>query len=290
MAGSLTHTESLTITALKAMPDTSYTLLAKINHKSQYTDSLELKTKNGLLDGAIGYSQDMTGQIIAQSLGLLALKTGRSAEFGSLEMTEETECTPTESRIEVRATIDPDDSGERADLNRRLKPACLCIAINPPLNRGLPEIYGKKDGWKNASFDGLVYSTPGDYEFDIIRYQTSERTIESSVRLRTEHISLVQGGLAAVIPLDRGTLAKNEYDIVFSEGVLVKSKSIQPSESLAAIMIIPNALREVFAIPTELIQLKFDYSSSSEKLLASEKALMTTQMEIDALQAIIDAQ
>ena len=70
--------------------------------------------------------------------------------------------------------------------------------------------------------------------------------------------------------------------------MLIKSKIVQPSELLAGVMIVPNALREIFAIPTELIQLKIDTTSKSSELINAEAALLAAQAELDAIQATLD--
>ena len=92
------------------------------------------------------------------------------------------------------------------------------------------------------------------------------------------------------IAMPKGNLAKNEYDVSFTNGMLEKSKISQPSEILAAAMILPNALKQIFAIPTELIQFKVDYSSSEKELLELKKAMLEAQIEIDKKQLELESQ
>ena len=64
--------EELTINAEDPIPDTDNTFYATIEHWITSSDILEISTANGLLAGAIGHSEDKTGDIVVSLAGSLA--------------------------------------------------------------------------------------------------------------------------------------------------------------------------------------------------------------------------
>lgn len=72
--------------------------------------------------------------------------------------------------------------------------------------------------------------------------------------------------------METGPFIPTSYDIAFQDGMLTKWDVDRPSELYAIIQIPLNILKDVIALPTQLIQLKLDYSSKDVDLLKSEKA------------------
>ena len=112
------ESEQLRITPEPPIPDASHTYYAKIQHKGIYSDTLELKTKNGLLDGAIGHSEDKTGEII-ESFSLSGFSPSPSEEKALSNFTvfgtdkDEVEKCKKKEAISISLVIDP---GEPNDL------------------------------------------------------------------------------------------------------------------------------------------------------------------------------
>jgi hypothetical protein len=270
--------EQLKITPESPIADTSHTFYAKVQHHGMYSDTLELKTKNGLLDGAVGHSEDKTGEIVVSLAGGLSellqpsfLGIGVPKVFRLAVPPFVTERCLKKEAISISQVIDPSNSNDLNLLNNRLYEGCIKIEIDQPntsQNTALNKL---------TSANGLIYRQPGIFTFRV-------KNVDDNSELQSVKLSLSQGGQIGIISMPKGNFSKNEYDVAFNNGILSKSKVIQPSEVLGAVMILPNALREIFAIPTELIQLKVDYSSSEKELIEIKKAMIEAQFEIEKKQ------
>lgn len=266
--------ETLKLTPLTPIPDVNHTFYAIIQHQAMYSDTLELKTKNGLLDGAVGHSDDKSGDIVTSFAGGLAglfqpgLGLGAYEVMSNINFPVDKKCTK-DSVFSISQTIDPDNDSDLKVLNARLNVGCIKIEVQKPQTAQVNT---------DTTENGLIYRQPGAYKFRILKDD------QNSTELQSIRLNLAQGGQVGVIPMPKGNFSKNEYDVTFTNGMLTKSKVVQPSEALGAAMILPNTLREIFAIPTELIQLKFDYSSSEKGLLEVKKAMLEAQVEIEKKQ------
>jgi len=274
--------EQLTVESQTPIPDTDLTFCAEVQHQGMYSDTLELKTKNGLLEGAIGHSDDKTGEIVVSLAGGLAGLVGFPGRvttlFKSTEPRPETERCPDERKpISITQIIDPGSETDLAALNKRL--GCVVIEIDPqPTSKEKPDLPGGVTPFAN----GLVYRHPGIFTFKVKKLNKDSET-------RTIRVNLAQGGAIGILPMPKGSFSKNEYDVAFSNGMLTRSKITQPSEVLGAVMILPNALKEIFSIPGELIKLKVDYSTSEKALVELKKAMIEAQVEIEKKQMELES-
>lgn len=134
--------EQLNITAETPIADTTNTFYAKVKHRRSSSDTLELKTKNGLLDGAIGHSEDKTGEIVVSLVrGISGLI--RTALTGGIDLSlvssivggdkpPAPDCQKA-SVISITQVIDPgNDSDDIEILNRRLEAGCIKLKVVPP--------------------------------------------------------------------------------------------------------------------------------------------------------------
>ena len=269
--------EQLKITPESPIADNKNTFYAKVQHQGMYSDTLELKTKNGLLDGAIGHSEDKTGEIIVSLAGSLSgliqpafLGTSGQKLFSLPIPSPAAKCQKKEA-VSVSQVIDPSEQSDKDALNKQLSDGCIEIDIEPPLTAQVNVLNNKQKA------KGLLYRQPGTFSFNV-------QNVDDHSVMQTIRLSLAQGGQVGIISMPKGNFSKNEYDVAFSNGILTKNKVIQPSETLGVVMIVPNALREIFAIPTELIQLKVNYSSSEKELIEFKKAMLEAQVEIEKKQ------
>ncbi|AYF87210.1 hypothetical protein D6Z43_08610 [Pseudomonas sp. DY-1] len=277
--------EKVEISAESTVTDSDNTFYAQTNHTGTYSDTLEIKTKNGLLDGALGHSEDKTGEITATLAGVLAtaFKGPGLQPFKRRFLKRQPEdvynC---EKKLvsNITQVVDPFSPHDMQALNKRLQDSgCLRIDLMTPTPPQNAAILGKQDA------NGLIYRQPGIVKFEI--YDTT--TVSAGVHIQTISLALAQGGHIGILPMPKGKFSKNEYDVAFSNGALTKSRIVQPSEVLGAAMIVPNTIKGIFALPTELIQLKVDYSSSEKSLLELKKAMIEAQVEIEKKQIELDA-
>ncbi|WLG46410.1 hypothetical protein [Pseudomonas sp. FP1740] len=272
--------EKFEITAQPATTEGKQTFSAITNHGGAFSDTLEIKTKGGLLDGAIGQSDDKTGEVITTLTSTLAGVFGvpGGSQFRAFALkrplAEAITCDP-KLVASVNQIVDPFDVDDMEVLNNALKQAA-CIQLSAKRDEAVNSLSGQQ------VFNGLVYRQPGVVDFTVSKSSGGEV-------LQRIPLTLAQGGHIGVVSMPKGRFSKNEYDIAFSNGALTKSRIIQPSEAMGVAMIIPNAIKGVFALPTELIKLKVDYSTNEKSLAEIKKAMIDAQVEIEKKQIELDA-
>ena len=285
-----TDSGELKIEAEDPIPDTDHTFYATIDHRSTYSDTVEISTKNGLLHGDLmGHSEDKTGEIIvslAGSLsGLLPIPTPTIFQVplafdGTDRIGEECKKSEISGTQVIEAIIDPSEDTDIAALNIRLKGECIKLTVD---TSDITRINAQKEKLTKLECqkcqNGLIYRQPGTVTFIVERILNTAGN--QSDKIGSTRLSLAHGGHIGILPLPTGIFSENKSDVSFSNGMLSKIKIIQPSEVLGAIGIIPGALKAMLAIPTELIQLKVDYSSREKELLELKKTMLELQAEID---------
>ena len=277
-----TDSGELKIEAEDPIPDTDHTFYAIIDHRSTYSDTVEISTKNGLLHGELmGHSEDKTGEIfvsLAGSVSGIPLPL-LPFNFGVLSQPAKQKCPTTGAtsgkQVEIKAIIDPRETEDLGVLNKQLKNECIQLTVAESDKSRIKN--HEKKLKRLVSQNGLIYRQPGTVTFIVKRFNPLYPNPEIG-RIR---LNLAQGGQTGILPLPTGTFSENKSDVSFSNGMLSKIKIIQPSEVLGAIGIIPGALKAMLAIPTELIQLKVDYSSREKELLELKKTMLELQAEID---------
>ncbi len=271
--------EQLSITPEIPITDSVNTFYANVQHQKTSSDIIELRTKNGLLDGAIGHSEDKTGEVLASLAGGLVgliqpsfLGVGSPKVF-NLGIDVSGRTCQKKTATSITQIIDPSVDKDLEALNLRLRDGCIELEIEPDTTRTAQTAAIKKV----INANGLIYRQPGIFTFKV-------KDLDTGTEIQSIRLSLAQGGQPGIITMPKGKFSKNEFDISFSNGALSKSRTVQPSEILGAAKILPNMFKEIFAIPTELIKLKVDYSTSEKELLGLKKVMLEAQVEIDKKQ------
>ena len=284
--------EELTITAEEPIPDTNNTFYATIDHRIIFSDSLEISTKNGLLDGAIGHSEDKTGAVVVSLAGSLSgllpspLPVPPGHKFLPDMLDGDSGCKK-RSVISIERTIDPSRKEDINTLNKQLHAGCIELCVASSL-REVPKRLGYED-----SEDGLIYRQPGIVTFKVKgskagNWNELSQCNKGNAEIQSINVVLAQGGQIGILPFPRGFASKNEYDVSFSNGMLSRSKIVQPSEALSTVSILPDALKAMISVPAELLQLKVNYSSREKEILELKKAMFEAQTEIIKKQAEIE--
>ncbi|MCK6186841.1 hypothetical protein [Pseudomonas sp. EYE_354] len=274
------YAEKLEITAEPITTDKKFTYSAGVDHSPMFSDNIELKSKNGLLDGALGHSDDKTSDIFVSIVSSLAAMKSPGSNKMVYRTLKRQPAAPTCTKspvISVSQTIDPYEPKQLDIVNQLVRRGCIKISIS---SDGFDK---QTQSTGPAAADGLVYRTPGILNFYVNEIIDNVGTT-GPTPIGIIPVGLAQAGHSGYVSLPKGRFAKNEYDVSFSNGVLVKHKTVQPSEVLGAAMIVPNTIRGIFALPTELIKFKVDYSSSDKSIADSQKAVLAAQVEMEKLQ------
>ena len=280
--GSTVYDQSIKFTPQPVSPDPEFQYVAQINHQSNFSDEIEIKVKNGLLTGAIGHSEGKNDAIVSAIVGgISGLRNlpsfNKSYNFYG-DIARHTPAGGCPDKLSVSRIIDPNNPAEVTAFENLMQ-GCAKLSISKEFGGAAT----KND--IGDSINGFVYRQPGYYKIEV---EFIDATASKNVK-RTDRVVLAQGPIN-YISLPKSGFAKNEYDITFADGALSKSKAVRPSEALAIASLLPNALKAIFAIPTELVQLKVDLSSKEQSLAETETAIVKALIELDEQQELLDDQ
>jgi hypothetical protein len=297
--------------------------VADLNHWPTHEDKLILTTsESGLLKTTSGEKSDKTGQIIQDTAKLakelvkvftmFGLAVGKEMpepgertlppcpEFPDiLDQYENIRITP----FSIEFVIDPTNSSEMTELNRQLcRLATKFIVLVNDDN-----FLGKNDQLPNfftgdsKRIGGLLYRRPIPYTLEIRERQLSKLSkskwsddADENMRLSQRSISSPKKSVQVMLPnkspittvsMETGWLITTRYDLGFQDGMLTKLDVQRPSELYSLIQIPINIAKDIVSIPSEILQLKFDYSSKDTALLEAQKKNIEAQ---DALKKAIE--
>ena len=261
--------ESLSIDALEPTPDVNKTFSANISSTAMSTDKLNIEVENGLLSGAVGYTEGNVGEVLLAIAKSFATLSGASAKSKNLVSNiRDVQVAPKCMKaplINIDTILDIGESTEVALLNSQLAKGCLAIHVSNDSQKRL-------SNYENASVgqaDGLLYTHPGTVVIEIMESQTTGRM----KLLTTKRLLLTQAGRIAAIEMPRSNFAKNDYQLAFSKGRLKSAEIYQPSEILALANYIPEIGKSLLSIPAELIQIKLNYSTAEAAIVEQQKIL-----------------
>jgi len=294
------YAETFNISPQSPIADADHTFYANIDHSFAYSDEMDITLKNGLLEGSIGHSEDKSADIAVSFIGGLSGLAGaapitsvmsklemRSSLDPSINKDDDKEVCTKKGTIIVSQVIDPNISNDLARLNKQLEAGCLSINISSEASISKTDNLFVKTESDTQPYkaNGLLYRQPGIFNFKVFGLgEKKDKNTYKTTELQVIRLSLSQGGPIGLISMPKGRFSKNEYNVKFSAGSLVKNKTIQPSELLGVAMLLPNALRAVFAIPTELLQLKIDYSSKEKESIELQKSILDAQLSLSKAQ------
>lgn len=133
---------------------------------------------------------------------------------------------------------------------------------------------------------GIAYKRLVPYDVSVVQCRiitdgVSEKTSPHIVQ--ASQIAIPNGAPTNLLHIQAGGFVTTNYTIDFTNGSLTHTREQHPSEVLGFVQIFPAALKEIVAIPSDLIKLKVDYSSQEEALLKNEKAIQDAK---DALRGL----
>lgn len=120
------------------------------------------------------------------------------------------------------------------------------------------------DGW-NEDFKDRVFS--------------KQKEVATSKKSAT--FILPNKGPVSTISFEAGFFVQTKFDIGFDEGMLTKLEVTKPSEIHALIQLPLAIVKDIIAVPTELLQLKFNYASKDTELLNAQKANIEAQRNLE---------
>jgi hypothetical protein len=238
-------------------------------------DSYRVSVNNGLLTTIASTNADKTGDVLIDlaKIGVESFKLASGVPSFGPRLRQATNTPPKEFDL----TFDPTDENEFLAASNTLKSAELTLTIAnsiPNFGKG----WTKLDVCKKSSdkeFDGFFYRPALPYTVSI--KNTDESVIMKTVFLPNE------APIVSYSP-QRSPMVERVTSISLENGILKEVYVSKPSSIQAGVKVPLTVLQSVIALPTDLIQLKLNYSTADKNLADAQKN------ELDAMRGLLDAQ
>lgn len=272
--------------------DEQQTFILKYNHSVLSADNVKLGVdpKTNLLQSVDIKAEDKTGDII-KKVAATVLRPEGSEVSGQLIM---------------RAQIDPANSEEVDDLNRRLALATRAYVAQKQRECGLgiikdTELSKACTSYRNflANVEPRVQVTPSALAEPAAAPARPPRGTNCSVGVCYRpgipyRISVSMGAQenavtvllpnrapSIAIPLSRFALVTATHKVTLKDGMLEKVETDKPSEGLALASLPLDIVREVFSTASELVNLKIDLSGKEKALADARVAEIKARNELE---------
>lgn len=255
-------------------PDPEYMFVLRPKLSPWASDAMQINVNSqGLLTTVSSTNTDESGEVLV-TLAQVAIESFKIAAGG----------VPTVKLIgdkplpkEVVVTFSPTDQDEINAAKAALENAQLELRVATNFSK-FPKRWTRLPAPDDApaSFDGFFYRPALPFTISL-----SNAVERSSIR---QTVLLPNDAPILSFSPKRSPLVQRVTHVTLENGTLKEVSINKPSSVLAGVKIPLRILQAIVALPTELIQLKFNYSSTNEALLKSQAA------ELKALKDILEAQ
>ena len=273
----------VTVEAIYA-PDSENTFLLNPKLRCTSDDTFQITVSNGLLTTISSTNTDQSGEVLVQlaKTGIEAFKLAAGfPSFGARSLKVGEYVYP--KHIEV--TFDPTDQTKINEANDLFvyfetgKPTnthqLFRLTVDPKPGQ-LSNPWAKLTATNGYEFDGFFYRSVLPYTITLVN-QSDHFSISKT-------FLLPNGAPILSWSPKRAGLVKCINHVTLENGTLKEVFVDKPSTALATVKVPLTILQSIVALPTDLIQLKFNYSSNNQKLLDSQKT------ELASMQALLEAQ
>jgi hypothetical protein len=251
-------------------PDRDARFLLQMTPKATSDDYMKFKVTNGLLDTVTLTNSDQTIGIVS-NLALAAIELYKFAAAGPFAAISEADIYITNRTTNV-FLVDPFSKAERektkADLQNRFGVNVDFTDFEKSIENSMSKCP------TNAETPGVFYRPLQRYRFS---WDSTGGNGAGSVFLPNA---------APVLSMDvkRAAFVSQSYILTLQQGVPVEVTLNKPSQALAASTLPLNLARSLISLPTNLVQLKIDYSSSHDNLVRAQGAQITNLMNLLVLE------
>ncbi len=247
-----------------------------LDRKSSWTSADSMRVivgTNGLLTSIASTNSDKTGEIIAE-LAQAAAEAFKLTVSGGAPFVSPAAAPP---RL-VDIVFDPFDDASRARAITAFHETGLTLNLDSFVND-----QDKFAGWATpeAPAKGVFYKPLLPYEV----------RIESQPDYRIKTVNLPNRAPVLAYTAKRAAFVTTTTQLGFWNGCLVDVYSDKPSEALAIAKVPRQVIGSLVSIPTNLLQLKFDIKSATQKLdNLTTNPLLARASEIDNHIKLIEAE
>lgn len=294
--------ETVEITQLPVVPDSSRRFIADLNHRLSRDDKLKVTVVNGMLSTGNVTSQDQTASILLNLVQAAAgFKTpGASTMAKAFPMIAKPECT----QYSYSTVFDPTDPVDR---NRALsefqaETSSVLLSID---NASCKKPSNAKDGWActgaadngvtrySTAPAGLVYRVPKAVRIAVKPNpdrQSTSCTAPVSAQASSQVFVVPDSTQEFLMGSAAGPFTKNTFDFAFKDGMPTELSMDKPSELLSISALPLDILKAIISVPASIIKLRVDHDSQATALVQGQTAALNAQVaNVAAQQALENA-
>ncbi|MFQ3226810.1 MAG: hypothetical protein ACI8RW_000188 [Porticoccaceae bacterium] len=268
---------------LDPYPDASNMYSALVNKNSFGSETIEIKTtQEGLLSGGSGTSKGQLDEIVVSAVEAFAALKSKSPSLtlrsnletfqGSLVSSPEVNTCPKKA-TKFTYTADITEPNWLSKVNASIVGAGLCYSFTEV--GAVP----KTPVITTSIVNGLLY--PRTVQLNLELHNTEPGNLKL---VKKFYPNMINAGTLGYISLSKGYLADNEYEYDFKNGLLTRYKSITPNEIIEFFGLFPRVAKSIISIPSEILQLKIDYSSKEKAYYETQEALLAARLSFEAEQ------
>lgn len=265
---------SLSIDAVKYLPDPFYHYNVNINHDSFYDDDISVAVdEKGLLKSVNSITTDRTADIIQKIA---------EAPTQILKVTFLPE-KPRVTKFDIKFSIDPDSAVDRARLNEHL------ANIDPRIQFRAQPIVSIPSGRSKQHPDcgiHICFRTAMPYALELFTAEGSDVVV-----VARQIAILPNRHVVGQIPITRAPFVKKDFKLAFTNGMLTSVSLNNPSEVLGFVQIPITVAKAIVSIPSAMLQFKTTQITADNNLLAAQQKNLDLQKQIiDTQQKLLAAQ
>ncbi len=274
--------DTVTLSATKPVVDEANRFVAQVNRSAFSSETVEVKTTaQGLLSGGTATSDGQADEIfvaLAETIAALGFVGGPPpGVVRTLSSDGEARADDRCKKKELTFLFDIDfyDAEWDEKLEKKLAEKNLCYRFE--LKSDQPSSTPLADG---TLINGLVYPTTRVIRFDIFNTEPSSEAFVESL-----YATIADARLLGYVSLPKAIFSTNNFEFEFNDGMLTRYKSVTPNELVQALGMVPKAAKAIVSIPTELVQLKVDYSNKQAAYYEAKEAAYTARLQYELLRA-----
>lgn len=256
-------------------PDPNFLFVLRPRLSAWATDAMQITLgSNGLLNSVSSTNSDETGEVII-ALSQIAMESFKLAAGGLPLGAKRTQTRPWPKEVVV--TFDPTKEADLHAARLALTEARLQLDVKAdftPFTKEWRELPKSKD--ESAHFDGFFYRPVAPFTISVSN--TLEKSSVSQTVLLPNNTPILS------FSPKRSPLVQRVTHITLENGTLKEISLNKPSSVLAGVKLPLTIIKSIVALPTDLLQLRVNYSSTNHALRKSQAE------EIKALKEILDAQ
>ena len=272
----------ITVKALSPVPS-HRRFVAQKKRSAISSDTVEIKTtSSGLLSGGSGKSEgqldDIFVGLIEAVASLGAVPTSKAQTQSALTgLNQDAPLDCARKELTYKAIVDLETDNALAKLNTAINSAGFCD-IKFQVVTDVPCFDDTNVKKYKPYYAGLLYPRTLAVQLDLLRQKKDGvHRVEKSF-----FAEIIDPTTLGVVAVQNGVFSDHDTEFEFKDGLLQRYKRVDANEAVGFLAMFPKAAKAIISIPTEILQLKVDYSSTEEGYYAAQQAALSARLAYES--------